>query len=275
VHVPEVAEVEVVRRGLEPLVVGKRVTRVVLSDENERWSEARESEGALVLGVRRRGKYVLLDLAKDAGEDPLAEMVVHLGMTGQLVTSSEEDVMTRFRVRWHLEGGVVLNLGDVRGFGRVAVLEPGEHSRIAGLAGLGPEPLGGFDERAFARELTKSGAPVKAVLLGQSLMAGVGNYVADEGLWRARVHPEERHLGVRRGAALGRALVDVVEDALVRGGLSIRDYVRVDGTKGSMQDALSAYGRAGLPCLRCGSALRKSVVAGRGSTWCPKCQALR
>lgn len=272
---PEAAEVEVVRRGLEPLVVGKRVESVDLADAHERWAQARESVGATVLGVRRRGKYLLLDLGRADAPTPLAEMVLHLGMTGQVVVSEVGTLMERFRVRWHFEGGTVVNLGDVRGFGRVVLLEPGDHSRVAGLASLGPEPLEEFDTKAFARALTTSGAPVKAVLLGQSLMAGVGNYVADEGLWRAKVHPEERHLGVRRGALLGQALVDVVTDALRQGGLSMRDYIQVDGSRGSMQEALSAYGRAGLPCLRCGTALRKSVVAGRGSTWCPRCQRLR
>ncbi len=226
----------------------------------------------------RRGKYLLIDL------DDGRELVIHLGMTGVLHVVSPAVQRARvvqgdrgdgwLRAWWLLDDGSALELSDQRRFGRVAVVPRGCHAALPTLAALGPEPLGpDFTPTGLHQALASSSRAVKTSLLGQRVVAGVGNIYADEALWRAGINPVARRVGPARAAALHRAIVDVLAAAVDHGGTRLRNYRTIEGDTGAHQWHLDCYGRAGLPCARCGMALRRRVVDGRGTTWCPTCQA--
>ena len=278
---PELPEVESVRRQLIPLVTG----RTILAAERDPYPARRigvvgRAVGGRIAAVHRRGKFLLIPLAGPRPAHP-SELVIHLGMTGILRVLPEDDAdgaiaspATHVRVRFRLDDGTVLVLRDARRFGRVTVVDPGDHrSASPALAMLGPEPLSDdFTVEGLARGLASSRAAVKARLLDQRLVAGVGNIYADESLWRAGIHPDARHVGRARAARLHAAVRDVLQAAIDREGTSFRDYQLVNGQSGRYLSELDAYGRAGLPCRRCGTTLRQSVVAQRGTTHCPRCQ---
>jgi len=170
----------------------------------------------------------------------------------------------------------VLTFTDVRRFGRTVVVPHGDHGALPTLAGLGPEPLGDdFTAAHLATALRRAGAPLKAVLLGQRVVAGVGNIYCDEACWRAGVHPGSRKVPASRVPALHAAIRDVLAEGIEHGGTTLRDYRDGEGASGSHQQHLDCYGRAGQPCNRCGSVLERSVVAARGTTACPTCQPRR
>ena len=277
---PELPEVESVRRQLAPRIVG----RTVLDTERDpyparRLGDIRRAVGGTVTGVGRRGKFLLLPLAGAEPAHP-SELVIHLGMSGILRILDADDPegliapTAHVRVRFTLDDGSVLVMRDARRFGRVTVVGPGDHAAAApALASLGPEPLSdAFDVDGFARGLATSRASVKARLLDQRLVAGVGNIYADESLWRARIHPDARRVGRERAARLHTAVREVLAAAVEREGTSFRDYRLVNGQSGRYLTELDVYGRAGQPCRRCGTTLRASVVAQRGTTHCPRCQ---
>ncbi len=177
------------------------------------------------------------------------------------------------RAWFALDDGRYLLFNDPRRFGRVSVVPLGDHASIPTLAALGPEPLGAdFTVEGFAAALGRTTATVKAALLGQRIVAGVGNIYADESLWRARIHPLSRRVGPERAARLHAAVVEVIRGAVQREGTTFRDYQMVNGQSGRNADFLDVYGRGGLPCPRCGTELRHTVVAQRGTTYCPQCQ---
>jgi formamidopyrimidine-DNA glycosylase len=162
---------------------------------------------------------------------------------------------------------------DVRRFGGLAVVEAGAYATLPTLARLGPEPLSDeFDPRRFARDLAATRAPVKPYLLSQRPVAGVGNIYADEALWLSRIHPASRRVGPRRAHALHGAIRQVLTDAIDREGTTFRDYRMVNGESGRNAEFLIAYGQAGRPCPRCATPLRKTLLGGRGTTYCPRCQ---
>ena len=265
--VPELPEVETVRRGLQPLVAGRTVVEA-WGHPSAKFAGAVDASGRRIEDVGRRGKYLLLGL------DDGRRLVVHLGMTGQLrVRPAGALVDPYVRAWWRLDGpGEALELRDVRRFGRVAVVGD-DVSALPTLAALGPEPFDpAFDAGALWQGVRRSRAQVKTQLLGQRVVAGVGNIYADEALWRARVHPAARRLSRAAAARLHRALVDVLAEGIEHGGTTLRDYRTVDGGTGEHQHRLDCYGRAGEPCRRCGAELRRGVVDGRGTTWCPTCQ---
>lgn len=278
---PELPEVESVRRQLLPLVVGRTVVRAERDPYPARriGDVARAVEGRIA-DVSRRGKFLLLPLAGPAPAHP-SELVIHLGMSGILRVLDADDPEghvgapgTHVRVRLLLDDGQALVLRDARRFGRFTVIDPGDHARAApALATLGPEPLtDDFTVDGFARGLATSRTSVKARLLDQRLVAGVGNIYADESLWRAGIHPDARRVGRIRAARLHTAVREVLAAAVEREGTSFRDYQLVNGQSGRYLTELDAYGRAGLPCRRCGTTMRASVVAQRGTTHCPTCQ---
>jgi formamidopyrimidine-DNA glycosylase len=266
--VPELPEVETVRRQLEPLLVGRRIVEG-WGHPSAKFSSAPLAAGPAIGSVGRRGKYLLLGLDDDR------ELIVHLGMTGQL-RLRPADLDPYVRAWWALDDGRVLELRDVRRFGRVGVVPAGDYASLPTLAVQGPEPWdAALDDGGLWRNLKRSNVQIKAQLLSQRPLAGVGNIYADEGLWRARVHPGRR--SVTRAEA-GRVLVElraVLEQGIDNGGTTLRDYRTVDGEPGRNQLELGCYGRAGEPCLRCGTELRRSIVAGRGTTHCPTCQPRR
>ena len=269
------------RRQLAPLITG----RTIVATSRDPYPARRlgpidRAVGGRIADVSRRGKFLLLPLVGSSPKHP-SELIVHLGMTGIVRVLDRDDptghldaVAQHVRVRLELDDGRAVVLRDARRFGRVTVVDPGDYAREAPtLAALGPEPLSDtFTVEDFALGLRRSRATVKARLLDQRLVAGVGNIYADESLWRARIHPSSRRVGADRAARLHVAVREVLAAAVEREGTSFRDYQLVNGQSGRYLSELDAYGRAGLPCHRCGTTLRAIVVAQRGTTFCPACQ---
>ncbi len=234
-----------------------------------KFSSAVEAAGAGIEGVGRRGKYLLLGL------DDERELVVHLGMTGQL-RLRPGSLDPYVRAWWTLDDGRVLELRDVRRFGRIGVVPVGEYGSLPTLARQGPEPWdAALDDDGLWRALRRSHVKVKTQLLSQRPLAGVGNIYADEALWRSGIHPGRRSVTRAEAARLLTALREVLEQGIANGGTTLRDYRNVGGEPGRNQLELGCYGRAGEPCARCGDVLRRSVVDARGTTHCPTCQPRR
>jgi formamidopyrimidine-DNA glycosylase len=276
---PELPEVESVRRQLAPELTGRVVTGVWWdAHPHARLSDLDLLPGHRVAAVVRRGKFLLCPLDPGPGGDEL-ELVLHLGMTGSFRFVATDPVdpdagVSHVRVRLELDDGRTLLFRDPRRFGRASVVPAGRYDPVVPtLATLGPEPLtDAFTLEGFRATLARSRAPIKALLLDQRVVAGVGNIYADEALWLARIHPEARRVGPRRAAALHAAIREVLAAAIEREGTTFRDYQMVNGASGRNADFLRAYGQAGRPCDRCGTALSASVVAGRGTTHCVRCQ---
>ncbi len=257
---------ETVRRGLAPVLAGRRIV-AASAHESPKFRAAAEVVGATALDVDRRGKYLLVPL------DDGRRLVLHLGMTGQLGLSPVIAAGDPYiRARWDLDDGSLLLFRDVRRFGRVAVVGD-DFSALPTLAHLGPEPLGAdFTADGLWRDLRRSRVRVKTQLLGQRVVAGVGNIYADEALWRAGISPAARQVSRPAAGRLREAVVHVLTEAIANGGTTLRDYRTVGGESGSNQFQLRCYGRAGQACLRCGQVLRRRVLDGRSTTWCPSCQ---
>jgi formamidopyrimidine-DNA glycosylase len=271
--VPELPEVETIRRHLAPHVEGRVLTRLEVLDE--RWCEpvAGEELAAAVAGRRvealgRRGKYLVWELEDDV------HLMMHLRMTGTLLLDPPEPPRYS-RVRFELDDGHELYFDDPRRFG-TGELALGGAARDAFFASrLGVEPLSPDFTSAHLYALTKaSRAPIKAFLLDQRKVAGVGNIYADEALFRARVHPlrPARRLTRKQVAALRDGVVASLEDGLAAKGASIDDYRQPDGVQGSFQDRFLIHLREGEPCLVCGRPVRKLRAAGRGTYVCERCQ---
>jgi len=263
--VPELPEVETTRRQLIPLLQGKRLLEVRHQDPS-RYRHTQRAAGQVVEGVKRRGKFLLLALSGGL------EMVVHLGMTGGFRLEKTPHTRAEFLLP---DGALYFH--DPRRFGRILVVERGDYREVPLLRRLGPEPLSGtFRFEPFFLGLRRSPKPLKALLLDQTLAAGVGNIYADEALFRAGLSPFRPGLEVAEAEAmrLFRALREVLAEAVALGGstLSDRTYQQPDGLPGGYQERHGVYGRGGLPCLRCGTPIAKGVVAGRGTHYCPRCQ---
>ena len=271
---PELPEVETVVRDLRPLLVGRRVARVWVGRLALRkpWLRAWHGRvaGRRVKAVRRRGKWIVLDL------DDGGRLVFHLGMTGQLtVAPADAPVENHTHLMLDLDGKAgQLRFRDVRRFGS-ATWFPDEARLEAFFAAssLGPEPFD-LDPDYWRRRLGSARRSLKAVLLDQTVVAGVGNIYADEALFEARLHPARiaATLDARAAAHLRRAVEKVLNRAIERRGSSIRDYVGGSGRKGEMQNEFRVYGRAGEPCPRCGARIERVRLAGRSTHFCPACQ---
>lgn len=281
---PELPEVETVRRGLAPVIEGRRIARARVNRPDLRWPlperMAERLAGARVTRLGRRSKYLLAEL--DTGET----WITHLGMSGRMLVSG--DPLGRFvhdhpapekhdHVVIDLEDGARVTFNDPRRFGAMDLVATGELEAHRLLAGLGPEPLGnGFDEDYLVARLAGRRTPVKAALLDQRLVAGLGNIYVCEALFRAGISPMRRaaRLSARRAAALVPAIRAVLADAIEAGGSSLRDYRQADGELGYFQHAFDVYGREGAPCRRpgCGGTVRRKVQSGRSSFYCATCQ---
>ena len=264
---PELPEVESVRRQLDPQLSGRTVTDAMWDPMPTVPREFHQLEllsGRKIARVGRRGKFLIAPL------DEGLELVMHLGMTGAFRFDYDDPYV---HARMWLDDGRVLAFRDPRRFGRMAVVEAGIYDALPTLAMLGPEPLSDdFDPEVFAWELHRTTSPVKPFLLSQRPVAGVGNIYADEALWQARIHPLSRRVGKTRALALHEAIRNVLAAAIEREGTTFRDYQMVNGESGRNASFLVAYGRGGEPCPRCKTPLRKIVLGGRGTTYCPKCQ---
>jgi formamidopyrimidine-DNA glycosylase len=269
---PELPEVETVRRRLLTCLPGLVVRDVAVRDPkvcdlSEAEVRARLA-GRRVLGLRRRGKYLIVDL-----EGVVA--VIHLRMTGQLVFrpgSGERPA----RFVWYLEPATELHFQDVRRFGRLWAFDPATEAEF--FAGMGPEPFSdAFDVAFFRRALATSRAPLKAFLLDQRRIAGVGNIYADEALFRARLHPlrAAASVGPREARRLHAALLETLQAGIDHEGSSIESFIDPAGERGSFQEILDVYQRTGEPCRVCGATVHRTVVGGRGTHYCPRCQPRR
>jgi formamidopyrimidine-DNA glycosylase len=271
---PELPEVETVRRRLEPVLVGRRFDRVEILDPRLTRPEdpvevAAELTGERVEAVDRRGKYVVVRFESGRA------LLVHLRMTGTLLHVDEvpeEDPHRRAVVR--LDDGSEVIYRDVRRFGTWLLSEPGEAQPYL-AARLGGEPLAqAFTAKRLGEALAGRRAPVKAAILDQRRLAGVGNIYADEALWRARIHPlrPAGELDEDELRALHRGIRAALKAGIERQGATLRDYRTPDGGSGRMQHEFKVYGREGEPCERCGRPIEKIRAAGRGTWFCPKCQ---
>ncbi len=271
---PELPEVEVVRRGLETHAVGRRIDAVtVLHPRPVRAHPvgpdafATDLTGRTIDGINRKGKYLWLALGEDA-------MLVHLGMSGQFRIGDPDDALLRnTRVLFDLDDGRQLRFVDQRMFGGLEIL-PGAAADPVPHIALDPfDPR--FDLPAVATRMRGKRTTVKRAILDQGLISGVGNIYADEALWRAKLHFEQPTdgLGPRKAAQLLRSARDVMEEALAQGGTSFDSlYVDVNGESGYFERGLHAYGREGKPCDRCGTPIERHRFMNRSSYLCPRCQ---
>lgn len=269
--VPELPEVETIRAQLQPRLEGRSITDAG-SHPSAKFTPAIEAVGCEVIGVRRRGKYLILGL--DDSSPSGCDLVIHLGMTGRLAIEPAVDLShPHLRAWWRLDNDEALTLHDVRRFGRVHVVPAGRYETIATLNQLGPEPFGeAFTGQSLWRATRASRRCIKTQLLSQRPVAGVGNIYADEALWLAGINPVIRRLSRPRADRLTDAIRTALSSGLRHGGTTLRDYAALDGATGRNQHYLRCYGRAGEPCERCGTELRRKVVDARGTTWCPTCQ---
>jgi formamidopyrimidine-DNA glycosylase len=289
---PELPEVETVRRGLERLAVGRRIDEVVVHEPKSfpvdagTWADAiAQVTGARIVAARRRAKVLILDL------DNAHSLVAHLKMTGQMVVRGPENWAAGHpndsflaelpdrstRLEFGFADGSRLFFNDQRKFGWVKVLPTEAVEQLPFIAQLGPEP---FDPAAFSefrRRIERRGrTSIKAALLDQSVVAGIGNIYADESLWAARLHPARQVALVspRKLREVFTAAADVMLLSIDLGGSTDRNYVDAEGRRGSYLGFAHVFRREGQPCPRCGSTIVKTRVAGRGTHLCPRCQRL-
>lgn len=268
---PELPEVETIANGLQRQVAGDRIASVWVGSKPEplksRPAEiVRTLEGARIKSVRRVGKHIVFDLLGN-GTGASCQWIVHLGMTGRmLIADPARELPKHTHLVARLDSGRELRFVDPRRFGRLEV-------RRNQFLGPGAEPLS-IGTEDFARMFHHSKAPIKAALLNQKLLAGVGNIYADESLFRARIRPRRRAHTLTREELkkLHAAVQQVLKEAIAAGGSSVSDYVDADGEAGLFQVQHRAYGREGQPCLKCKTPIKKIVVAGRGTHYCPRCQ---
>jgi formamidopyrimidine-DNA glycosylase len=270
--VPELPEVETVMRGLAPAWVGQRFERVAVNRAGLRRpfpdGLGQRLVGATVTACRRRAKYGLVDT--DRGDT----MVLHLGMSGRMRLDPAE-MLKHDHVVFETGNGRVVAFNDARRFGSIDLVATADADSHPLLAGIGPEPLGpGFGPAVLRAAFDGRLAPAKALLLDQTVVAGLGNIYVCEALFRAGIHPG-RAGGRVAGARLDRlagAVVAVLEEAIAAGGSSLRDHAAPDGTLGYFQKGFQVYGRAGEPCPACARPIERIVQSGRSSFFCPKCQ---
>jgi len=280
---PELPEVETVARGLQKSVAGRRIVSVRLGKTDfidDPAAMEQHLPGRQIEKVERYGKFMLLRLSArgnadahpENGDVEAASLLVHLGMTGQLAPCAAAQPSAKHTHVWfELDDGRELRYTDPRRFGRMAYLTgPGLAEE---LTVFGADPLLVSTEEFVSRIRSRNGQ-IKALLLNQSILRGVGNIYADESLWRAKIHPMRRgsELTKKQAQLLRRVLQDVLRKAILARGSSISDFLDAEGQPGEYQRHHRAYGREGKRCYRCGAAIQRVIVAGRSSYFCPKCQ---
>ncbi len=288
---PELPEVETVRRGLEPHVVGGVIDDIHIGDskilqvEPERLLE--QVRGQKILGLTRRGKFLIFELDNH-------ELIFHFGMTGQLtfrdpnrsdskgfkrhpVTGLQRTLQhapdRHTHLQIHLRQGGAMFFRDIRKFGKVFLIEKGEGSVFFERLGLEPWTPD-YNIKAFLNKFRNRKLPIKSLLLNQSFVAGVGNIYADEALFTAGIHPARKARSLRRREkeSLFEAIPKVLERGIEYGGTTLRDFVNSEGDTGNHQEKLQVYGRKGESCHRCGTLIKRMVISQRSTCFCPACQ---
>ncbi len=276
---PELPEVETVRKGLERLVVGKTIDAVTVL-----WPRIIELpevplfqaflSGQEIIGVQRRGKFLILKLTD-------FDLVSHLRMEGkyEYFPSAQTAIQDKHtHVIFQMQDGSQLQYRDVRKFGRMALVPKNQSSKYKGIQQLGPEPLShDFDKIAFQEALKKKTMAIKPLLLNQKIVVGLGNIYVDESLWLASIHPERlaSSLTERETSLLYESIITVLGQAVEAGGTTIRTYANALGEAGTFQVSLQVYGQTGQPCTRCQTPIQKIKVAQRGTHFCPTCQKIK
>ncbi len=280
---PELPEVETIARGLHKRVAGEIIESIWLGEKPEPLKSpaneiAEVLEGSRIVQVRRVGKHIVFDLARSGKRKRDAiqhgQWIVHLGMTGRMqVTTPEEAVHKHTHAVVKLSSGREVRFVDPRRFGRLAVVRMDSQKSVAGFAAPGDEPLESQAER-FVTLFHGRKTPIKSALLNQKLLSGVGNIYADESLFRSGIRPRRRAASLTREQLrkLHAAVQEVLREAIALGGSSVSDYVDADGEEGFFQLKHRVYGREGEPCLVCGTPIKRVVIAGRSSHYCPRCQ---
>jgi len=284
--VPELPEVEVVRSGLAPAVIGAQIMSVAVFDERALTRHpagaadfVAQLEGDRIVAASRRGKFLWLPLARG-----VTALTAHLGMSGQMLLRApdappERHERIRIGVQHPQHGDLAVVFADQRTFGSLAVdglVTDGADLVPTQVRHIARDPLDlAFDDHAFIASVRRRSSAVKRILLDQTIISGVGNIYADESLWAARIHPET-HGRALSAQAVGRLLGEVrlvLEKALAEGGTSFdAQYVNVNGEAGYFAHSLNAYGRGGEPCARCGGEIRRESFMNRSSHYCPRCQ---
>ncbi len=281
---PELPEVETVRRGLAPVMEGAVIARADVNRPDLRWPfperMAERLSGQQVIALRRRSKYILVDLA--SGES----LLIHLGMSGRMLISG--DPLGQFvhdhpaaekhdHVVLHMATGARITFNDPRRFGAMDLLDTATAEDHKLLAALGPEPFGNdFHEAHLVAAFKGRNMPVKSALLDQRIIAGLGNIYVCEALYRAGIHPARKagQVSARRVASLVPIIRQVLSEAIDAGGSSLKDFRRADGELGYFQHSFDVYGREGAPCRTpdCTKAIERIVQSGRSSFYCASCQ---
>ncbi len=279
---PELPEVETVRRGLSPAMQGRVIVLAEVNRPDLRWplpeGMAARLTGARVMQLRRRSKYILADL--DTGES----LLIHLGMSGRMLVSGvtlgafhldHPAPQKHDHVVLHMEGGARVTFNDARRFGAMDLVASARETAHWLLAGLGPEPFGNdFHEEYLIAALKGRKSPIKTALLDQHVVAGLGNIYVSEVLHRAGIDPRRiaGRIAVRRIATLVGLIREVLSEAIEAGGSSLRDHRQADGELGYFQHSFRVYDREGEACPQCGGTIRRIVQSGRSSYFCPACQ---
>ena len=272
---PELPEVETIARGLAHTIVGKTIARTEIRLQKmavapEGIDFGRAIAGGRIVGVARRGKYAVIEV--DTGRKRRFSLVTSLRMTGRLVVQKpEEPDFPGTHVVLHFTDGTRLSFADVRTFGRMRLVARGEQWDES----LGIEPLSsGFTPEGFIGMLAGRMTPIKALLLDQRRVAGIGNIYACEALWEAGIRPSRPAKALTKPAIrrLHHAIVDVLSRAIDMRGTSVDDYVDAQGVRGGFQNVLAVYGKTGEPCTRCGTPIVRTVLGQRGTWWCKSCQ---
>jgi formamidopyrimidine-DNA glycosylase len=290
---PELPEVETIRRGLEQTVVGFSITAVEVRFPKIVRGDVEKLIGATILSIRRFGKGLVIDLDNDYS------ITVHVKMTGQLVYRAAQQIAqgasdypnkwthvifrlerrqetrnTRQGIRDTREGIAVLYYADVRKFGWIEVVKTEEVSRLPFFQRLGPEPLRDLELATFRAIVSHSQSPIKIVLMDQHKIAGVGNIYANDALYLAGIHPKRlaKRLSEEEIKKLFVAVETVLRKSIAVGGTSARNYVNVQGEKGNYQKHFLIYDKAGKVCERCGRVIERITLGGRGTFYCPGCQ---
>lgn len=281
---PELPEVETVRRGLEPVMIGQRIQKAEIRRPDLRWPFPERMEqrltGASVNALRRRSKYILVDLSTKE------TLLIHLGMSGRILISG--DPQGRFHknhaaiekhdhVLLSLSNGARITFNDPRRFGAMDIAPTDQMQTHRLLAGIGPEPLGNqFDGDYLSESLEGRRTPIKSALLDQKIVAGLGNIYVCEVLFRTGISPARSvtRISKKRIAALVPHIRDVLNEAIDAGGSSLRDYRQTDGELGYFQHTFAVYGRENAPCTKvgCTGRIKRITQSGRSSFYCPVCQ---